>query len=156
MNQAVSGIASGTRNVGSIIHLAGRAAAGDMQRRATKSSLPWVCLPYEPQMEFFYAAVDLVVARAGAMTVSELAATGTPSLLVPLARVGQQWNAFSLSDVGGATVVAEGDTGSLPSTIDTLVADERALAAMSRAARSQAFPDAAGVIADRLIEVANG
>jgi len=107
-------------------------------------------------MEYFYAAVDLVVARAGAMTVSELAATGTPSLLVPLARVGQQWNAFSLRDVGGAEVVAEGDTGSLASAIDTLVADERALAAMSRAARSQAFPDAAGVIADRLIEVANG
>ena len=45
------------------------------------------------------------------MTVSELAATGTPSLLVPLARVGQSWNAESLSATGGAEIVAEGDVG---------------------------------------------
>ncbi len=155
LNQAVPGIAAATEAVGSIIHLTGRAAIEDTQSRAEGSSLRWICLPYEPQMEFFYAAVDLVVCRAGAMTVSELAATGTPSLLVPLARVGQEWNARSLGDIGGAEIVVEGDTGSLPARIEAIAADERGLAAMSRAARSLALPDAAGVIADQLIEVAS-
>ncbi len=89
------------------------------------------------------------------MTVSELAATGTPSLLVPLARVGQDWNAYSLSNVGGAEIVAEGDTGSLPGKVDALVADETGLAAMGRAARSQALPDGARIIADQLIVMAS-
>lgn len=155
LNEAVPGIVESAGSVGSIIHLTGRAAIDDMQRRAQESSLPWVCLPYESQMEYFYAAVDLVVCRAGAMTVSELAATGTPSLLVPLARVGQQWNADSLSGVGAAEVVVEGDVGSLPSKINALMADERGLAAMSRAARSRALPDAADIIADDLVEVAS-
>lgn len=154
LNHAVPGIVDAVTAVGSILHLTGSAAIEEMQHRAQGSSLPWVCLPYEPQMEYFYAAVDLVVCRAGAMTVSELAATGTPSLLVPLARVGQGWNADSLSSIGGADVVAEGDVGSLPGEIDGLVTNERGLAAMSRAARSLAFPDAAGVIADQLMELA--
>ena len=155
LNQAVPRIVAATEAVGSIIHLAGREAVGEMQRNVDGSPLPWVCLPYEPQMEYFYAAVDLVLCRAGAMTVSELAATGTPSLLVPLARVGQDWNAYSLSNVGGAEIVAEGDTGSLPGKVDALVADETGLAAMGRAARSQALPDGARIIADQLIVMAS-
>lgn len=155
LNDAVSGMVNAMSAVGSILHLTGGSAIEEMQRRAQRSSLPWVCLSYEPQMEYFYAAVDLVVCRAGAMTVSELAATGTPSLLVPLTRVGQAWNADLLSNSGGAEIVAEGDVGSLPAKVDGLLANERRLAAMSRAARSGALRDAAGIIADQLIEVAN-
>ncbi len=153
LNQSVPAIVSAGA-VGSVIHLTGRNAFDDMARRANSASLPWVCLPFEPEMEYFYAAVDLVVCRAGAMTVSELAATGTPSMLVPLARVGQDWNARSLGDAGGAEIVPEGDVGSLPGRIEALLANEPGLAAMGHAALSQALLDASGAIADRLVEVA--
>jgi UDP-N-acetylglucosamine--N-acetylmuramyl-(pentapeptide) pyrophosphoryl-undecaprenol N-acetylglucosamine transferase len=155
LNQAASTIVANSPKVGSVIHLTGPDAFDEMSRRAATSSLPWICLPSESQMEYFYAAVDLVVCRSGAMTVSELAATGTPSLLVPLARVGQSWNAESLSAVGGAEIVAEGDVGSLPARIAALLTDEHGLAAMGRSARSASYADSAGVIADRLVEVAN-
>lgn len=154
LNEAASRIVAESQTIGSVVHLTGPEAIDQMQQRAARASLPWVCLPYEPQMEYFYGAADLVVCRAGAMTVSEIAATGTPSLLVPLARVGQGPNADSLGSVGGAEIVAEGDVGSLPARIDALVTDEHGLAAMSRLARSGAFADAAGVIADRLLEAA--
>lgn len=155
LNQIVPRIVGEAGAVGALVHLTGPAAAESVRPLAAASSLPWVCVPYEPEMEYFYAAVDLVVCRAGAMTVSELAATGTPSMLVPLARVGQAWNALSLSSAGAAEIVTEGDVGALPGKIQAIVANERGLAAMGRAARSEARPDAAGIIADHLIEVAN-
>ena len=155
LNEAVARVAESAGGIGSIVHLTGSAAFEQMERRAGGASLPWVCLPYEPRMELFYAAADLIVCRAGAMTVSELAATASPSLLVPLERVGQAWNAQALSSVGGAEVVAEGDVGSLPAKINVLVGNDRGLAAMSRAAGSTALPNAARIIADHLIEVAN-
>lgn len=155
LNEAVGRIAEVAGGIGSIIHLTGTAAFEQMERRAGGSSLPWVCLSYEPRMELFYAAADLILCRAGAMTVSELAATSSPSVLVPLARVGQTFNAQALSNVGGAEVVVEGNVGSLPAKIDALVANDRGLAAMSRAAGSTSLPSAARIIADHLIEVAN-
>lgn len=153
LNQSVPAIVA-AGGVGSVVHLTGRDAFADMARRASTASLPWICLPFEPEMEYFYAVADLIVCRAGAMTVSELAATGTPSILVPLARVGQGSNARGLGDAGGAAVVAEGDVGSLPGRIEALLGNEPGLAAMGRAARSQALGDAAGTIATRLMELA--
>ena len=61
-------------------------------------------------MDLAYAAADLVVARAGATTVAELAALGRPSILVPwpLATEDHQTaNARALADVGGAVLVPE-------------------------------------------------
>ncbi len=155
LNEAVDRIVQSADGIGSIIHLTGSAAFEQTKHRAARSSLPWVCLPYEPRMELFYAAADLILCRAGAMTVSELAATSSPSVLVPLARVGQAFNAQALSSVGGAEVVIEGNIGSLPATIAALVGNDRGLAAMSRAAGSIALPNAARIIADHLIEVAD-
>ena len=62
-------------------------------------------------MPLAYAAADLVVARAGASTVAELAAIGVPSILVPwpgAAEDHQTDNARSLADVGAAVLLARG------------------------------------------------
>lgn len=155
LNQSVERIVD-SGAVGAVVHLTGPDAYEELSRRASRSETPWVTRPFEPEMEQFYAAVDLVVCRAGAMTVSELAATATPAILVPLARVGQQWNARSLGDAGGAVVVEEGDVASLPERIEQLLANETGLAAMARSAGEQARPHAAAAIADRLIEAAGG
>ncbi len=107
-------------------------------------------------MDDFYAAVDLVVCRAGAMTVSELAATATPAVLIPLERVGQSANAAVLSDIGAAVTVPQGEAAAVAGIVSDLVADPERRAAMGRAAATMAHTDAAAVVARRVIEVANG
>jgi len=113
-------------------------------------------LPFEEQMQFFYAAADLVLCRAGAMTVSELAATGTPAILVPLERVGQQHNAAALVAAGGARLVPQGELDRLPAVVAGLLADSAARSKMARAARAAGRPEAAAVIARRLREAVDG
>jgi len=153
LNESVAAIvASGA--AAAVVHLTGPAAVALPPEAATP--LPWVRRPYETEMEHFYAAVDLVVCRAGAMTVSELAATATPSILVPLERVGQMGNARVLETAGGGVVVRQADAATLPSRVSELIGAPERLAAMSAAARRIARVDAAAVIARRLMEVAGG
>jgi UDP-N-acetylglucosamine--N-acetylmuramyl-(pentapeptide) pyrophosphoryl-undecaprenol N-acetylglucosamine transferase len=107
-------------------------------------------------MHDFYAAVDLVVSRAGAMTVSELAATATPAVLIPLERVGQAANAAFLADARSAVVVPQKDIATVASLVATLVGDAERRSAMGRAAASVARRDAAAIVARHLVEVAGG
>jgi len=155
LNEAAPRLVAGS-GAGGVIHLTGSAAFAEVSRRAAGSSVPWRCIAFEEEMERFYAAVDVVVSRAGALTVSELAATGTPAVLVPLARVGQHHNASFLGRSGAAEIVAEGDSGTLPRVVAGMIGDERRLAAMSQRGRVVALPDAAATIARRLVAVARG
>ena len=111
---------------------------------------------FEDRMDLAYAAADLVVARAGATTVAELAAIGVPSILVPWPQAAedhQTANAKVLADAGGAVLVPERelDVERLTREIDRLEADPVALAAMSTHARSLGRRGAALTIA-RLAE----
>ena len=155
LNEAAGGLARSS-GAGAVVHLTGPEAFDEMSRVAGRAGLPWRCWPFEAEMENFYAAVDLVVCRAGAMTVSELAATGTPAVLVPLERVGQEWNARALVVAGGAVMVPQREAARLPGVVRDLIASPARLARMSEAARSEARPDAAVVIARRLMESADG
>ena len=137
----------------SVVHLTGRTAAEEMHGRSGGARLPWRCLPFEDRMELFYAAADLVVCRAGAMTVSEVAATGSAAVFVPLERVGQQWNAAALTGAGGGRTVPQAEIERLPSTVRELVDDAAARRAMAAAAGARGLPGAAGVLADRVMEV---
>ncbi len=154
LNQSVAGIVAAWRGGPlAVVHLAG-AEAETVALQASGASLPWRCLPFEEQMEFFYAAADLVLCRAGAMTISELSATGTPAVLVPLDRVGQQHNAGGLVAAGGARLVAQADVAQLPGVVGALLADAAARAEMAQRARAVARPGAADEIAGRLLEAA--
>lgn len=103
-----------------------------------------------------YAAADLVIARAGAMTLAELAAWGLPSVLIPLPTAAadhQTANARALEAAGAAVHVAETDlTGAgLPNLVRTLLGDPGRLGAMGAAARARGRPEAAKAIAERLL-----
>ena len=105
-------------------------------------------VPYEERMATAYSAADIVVCRAGAMTIAELAAAGVPSVLVPLPGAPgdhQTANARVLEKAGGAVVLPDidCDPSALAAVLDSLLADPDALDAMSRAARSLGRPDAA-------------
>lgn len=156
LNQTVPTIVDGWQGVPlAVVHLAG-IETETVAPRAAASSLPWRCLSFEHDMQYFYAAADLVLCRAGAMTISELAATGTPAVLVPLERVGQQHNAAALVAAGGARSVPQAEVGRLPGLVADLLGDPAARSAMAAAARDRAFPDAAVAIARRLREAADG
>jgi UDP-N-acetylglucosamine--N-acetylmuramyl-(pentapeptide) pyrophosphoryl-undecaprenol N-acetylglucosamine transferase len=99
------------------------------------------------------AAAHLVIARAGASTVAELAVVGRPSILVPLPHAiddHQAANARALADAGGAWLLpqAELSAQALASLLTRLLGDPAALAAAARAARGRAHDAAAPTLAD--------
>ncbi len=133
-------------------HVVGRRAVELPERAVRPDGLWYQPVRYEDRMHLAYAAADLVLARAGATTVAELAALGAPSILVPwpLATEDHQTaNARVLADVGGAVLVPEAafDATRMATEVDRLAADPAALVVMSRAARSVGRRDAAHQIA---------
>ena len=110
--------------------------------------------PVAPEL----AAADLVVSRAGATTLAELAAAGRPAVLVPLPTATddhQRRNAQVLVEAGAAVVV-EQDQGAdaLAATVADLLGDPERLRAMSAAMRRLARPGAAAAIVARVLELA--
>jgi len=157
LNDSVAGIISAwSGGPMEVVHLTGRGAFEEMTRAAEGSSLPWRCTAFEDAMEHFYAAADLVVCRAGAMTISELAATGSPAIVVPLEAVGQQANAAALAGAGGAVVITQADLSGLPEAVATVGADRSRLREMAAGSLGMARPAAAGDVADALLEAIHG
>jgi UDP-N-acetylglucosamine--N-acetylmuramyl-(pentapeptide) pyrophosphoryl-undecaprenol N-acetylglucosamine transferase len=107
-----------------------------------------VRVPYEERMPTVYAAADLVVCRAGAMTVAELAAAGVPAVLVPLPGAPgdhQTANARVLEQVGAAALLADPECtpAGLTTLVESLLLDGDRLEDMGRAAKGLGRPDAA-------------
>jgi UDP-N-acetylglucosamine--N-acetylmuramyl-(pentapeptide) pyrophosphoryl-undecaprenol N-acetylglucosamine transferase len=102
---------------------------------------------------------DLVIGRAGATTLAELAAAGRPAVLVPFAAATddhQRRNARVLEQAGGAMVIEERElTGvKVADVVATLIGDPARLEAMGQAMRQLARPDAASRIVSRILELA--
>lgn len=158
INDLVENMAGPVLDAGnSILHLTG--PAHHDESAATASTHPgWITLPYEAEMDRFYAASDLVVSRAGAMTISELTATGTPALVVPLpaGRGYQAENAAEMEQAGGCVIVGQEDGVQLEAHIDQILGDDRRRSAMAAAATSVGRPHATSLVADAVLEVANG
>jgi UDP-N-acetylglucosamine--N-acetylmuramyl-(pentapeptide) pyrophosphoryl-undecaprenol N-acetylglucosamine transferase len=103
-----------------------------------------------------YAEADLVICRAGAMTVSELAAGGIASVLVPYPHAvddHQTANARFLADKGAAILLPQPELK--PEKLAALIGslDRAALLAMAEKARTLGKPDAARIVADRCAEL---
>jgi UDP-N-acetylglucosamine--N-acetylmuramyl-(pentapeptide) pyrophosphoryl-undecaprenol N-acetylglucosamine transferase len=162
LNQAiVDVVAAAPRPVG-VIQIAGRrdyeeslAIAAKAQDGAT-SSLRWAVVPFETSMQHFYAVSDLVISRAGALAMSELSVTGTPSVVVPLpaGRGYQAENARDLADVGGTVIIDQSFIAALPATVTELIGDRARLAMMGRRAETVGRPGAADTIAAAAMEYA--
>ena len=106
-----------------------------------------------------YGWADLVICRAGASTVAELAAAGCAALLVPYPYAvddHQTRNGQYLVDAGAALMVPEDilTPELLAEMLEGLLARRAQLATMAQAARKAAWPDAVNVIADACLEVA--
>jgi UDP-N-acetylglucosamine--N-acetylmuramyl-(pentapeptide) pyrophosphoryl-undecaprenol N-acetylglucosamine transferase len=129
----------------------------DRYRRHHRPPLRQVRAFWDPVTEA-YAASDLVVARAGAMTTAELSSWGLPSVLVPLPTAAadhQTKNAAALAVAGSAVCIPEQqlEPASLADQIESLVNDKETLSAMSRAAAQRGRPDAARRIVEVLLQL---
>ena len=103
---------------------------------------------YIYNMPTVMAAADIIISRAGASSCSEIAASGTPCILIPSPNVTdnhQEKNARALESQGAAVVLTEKECTPerLLSEIKSLLADKERYAAMSRALYTMAVPDSA-------------
>ena len=104
------------------------------------------------------AAADLVVSRAGAGAVAEIAAAARPAVLVPGSFAGghQRDNAEPLVRAGAAIVLEEACLGELADRTAGLLADRSLLGRMSAAGGAQGRPGAARFVAGQLLQLARG
>jgi UDP-N-acetylglucosamine--N-acetylmuramyl-(pentapeptide) pyrophosphoryl-undecaprenol N-acetylglucosamine transferase len=136
-----------------IVHQAG--AHGIDEVRAGYAALPAKAEVHEfiDDMAAAYAATKIAVCRAGATTVAELTATGTPAILIPFphAAAHQLANAMALEKDGAAVVISDGpDTAArLAAELGRLLASRERLDSMAAAAARLGRPGAA----QRVLEV---
>ena len=137
-----------------VIHQAGERDFARVTSRVARDD--YVVIEATDDFGELLRCVDLAVSRAGG-TVWELAAAGTPAILVPYPYATadhQTLNARHFERGGGAIVVPDADVDRVPALVDELLAAPERLAAMRGAMLSLARPDAADVIADELVALA--
>jgi UDP-N-acetylglucosamine--N-acetylmuramyl-(pentapeptide) pyrophosphoryl-undecaprenol N-acetylglucosamine transferase len=115
--------------------------------------------PFISDMAAAYAEADLVVCRAGALTLAELCAAGIGSVLVPFPQAvddHQTRNAEYLVERGAALLLPQGDrlVDGLRDALAAIANDPARRLAMAEAARALAMPDAAARIADAVLDAA--
>ncbi len=141
-----------------VLHITGRGKKVMAENGTELTGERYRQVEYIDAMEQAYAAADLLLCRAGAGTVSELAAVGLPAVFVPLP-VGngeQALNAAGLVAAGGALLVSDADFSPdwLQREILPLLADPQRLEDMDRQARTLGIRDADARMADMVKEAA--
>lgn len=145
-----------------VVHQVGERNVGDLT--AATADVPAELLDrYHPRGFFgeelfdLYAATDLVVARAGANGLGEIAATGLPAILIPLPSAAadhQRRNAAVFADRQAAVVLEEDELSgpTLNNVVKRLLKNQQRLAEMGRAARGLAQLDATRRVADLITQ----
>jgi UDP-N-acetylglucosamine--N-acetylmuramyl-(pentapeptide) pyrophosphoryl-undecaprenol N-acetylglucosamine transferase len=140
-----------------VVHQSGEKHLETLKKRYADARVESELVAFIDDMARRYAEADLVICRAGAVTVAELAAGGLASLLVPFPHATddhQTANARFLSEKGAALLIQQNDLS--PQKLAGIIAslDRAKLLAMAQKARALGKPDAARVVAQRCIELA--
>ena len=155
INRAVAGWLDGGGPAGAdLLWVTGRATHAEFAARQRAPAVQ--VIDFLDPMADGYAVADLVVSRAGMITVAELCAWGLPSVLVPLPTAAadhQTHNARVLADAGASALLPQSDlsAGRLGETVDALLEDHGRLRAMAALALARGRPDAAADIVSRLL-----
>jgi len=142
-------------------HQAGRALLDETRGLYAQTGIGVRLAPFIEDMAEAYAWADLVLCRAGALTVAELSVTGLGAVLVPYPHAvddHQSANARYLVDAGAALLVPQHELSpaGLAGLLNDLLADRGRLLEMAVAARRLGRPDAAEVVAGHCLQVARG
>jgi UDP-N-acetylglucosamine--N-acetylmuramyl-(pentapeptide) pyrophosphoryl-undecaprenol N-acetylglucosamine transferase len=109
------------------------------------------------QMDEAYAISDLVISRAGAITLSEITVCGKPSIVIPFPQAAgdhQTKNAEALKNTDAAIMIHQKDLNNddFIRIITDLLQDEKRLKVMSEKSRSIGKPEATELIIDKILE----
>lgn len=142
---------------GSVLHAVGGKNA---DQRPAQEIPGYVSVEYIDRMDLAYAAADLALCRAGAMTVAELSAVGLPAVYVPLP-VGngeQRRNAEAVIAAGGGIDIADTalDAAAIFTSVLPILTDPQRLERMSAAAAAKGVPDAGERLATMTLTAAAG
>lgn len=142
-----------------ITHQTGSASEADVRDHYEGLKLDARVVAFIERMDEAYRSADIVVCRAGALTVSELAAAAMPSVLVPFPYAvddHQNKNAEYLEQAGAAVIVQEAHFDMILTTLSDVLRAPETLLQMARAARMAARPEAIGDTIAHVTEVARG
>ncbi|MBO0607709.1 undecaprenyldiphospho-muramoylpentapeptide beta-N-acetylglucosaminyltransferase [Myceligenerans salitolerans] len=161
LNRAVGGAARAITATGAqVLHLTGKEKDGPVREIATalpgESAARYQVRDYLAEMQLALAVADVVVCRAGAGTVSELAALGIPAVYVPLP-IGngeQRLNAAPVVQAGGGLLVDDADLTPdwVAGTIPALLGDPERLGVMAKGAATAGVRDGAARVVDLVAE----
>lgn len=140
-----------------VIHQTGEKDLTGTRQRYVRLPGRWRLEAFLPRLNREMAWADVVICRAGAMTVSELIAAGRPSILIPFAAAAaghQMANAKALSRAGAAVVIEEKNLSgdNIAGTLTELFGDRARLVEMAGKARALAKPGAAKELAKLVLE----
>ncbi len=146
-----------------VVHQTGELDYERVKQAYAKSDIKAVVLPFIDQMADTLAAADLVVARSGASTLAELTTLGKPAILLPYPYHRdnhQQVNAQCLVQRGAAILVVDSVSASttgpqLSVALERMLGNDSERIAMADAAKRVSLSDAAQVIADKVIALAD-
>jgi len=133
-----------------IVHLTGQTHYAMVLEESKKSLsgaiLRYLPLPFLEEMAFFYAASDLIVARAGATSMAEIMLAGKPSILIPYPHAAdnhQEMNARWLEERGGSILLLETalSAGSLIQEVERLITNPAKRIEMGETAKKAAPPN---------------
>jgi len=138
-----------------VIHLTGAGDEAEMAQLYRAEGVAAYVAAFFHQMENAYSAADLVVARSGAASLSEISHFALPSILIPYPHAAenhQQLNAEIFARAGAARLLKESETTgeTLAAAIRKLADDLELLEIMGRHSRSLAPQDAAVCVADTI------
>lgn len=144
-----------------VTHQTGREDYLKVKEDYKEKGLDGDVIPFIEDMAGAYARADLVVSRAGATTIFELAAAGKPSILIPYPHATnrhQEINARYLEQGGAAEMALEKDLSGerLADMLARYMKNPSEIRQMGNRAGRLARPDAAAVIAGKLLEMAGG
>ena len=164
INRAVVGALSLLKDQGrepQVIHQTGQADESAVRESYRRLGMKGEISPFIADMRGAYSRSDMVVSRAGATTVFELAALGKPSILVPYPHATnqhQKTNAMALVEAGGAEMVLQEDltASRLADCLVKYMEDRGALKKMGQRVRALGRPHAAREIVDHLEPLMGG
>lgn len=140
-------------------HQAGERGFAQAQQQYAQAGVDARVEPFIDDMASAYGWADLVICRAGGLTVAELAAAGLGAILVPFPHAvddHQTYNARFLTEAGAAVLIADGDFAPqrLAAELSRLGSDRAQLLEMARHARARAMPEATETLTRAVLDVA--
>lgn len=141
---------TGENNIDSVRHKAG--ILGIKPGREGYHALPFI----KEELKDVLAVADLVISRAGANSLAEIAANGKPSIIIPIEKSAnnhQRMNAYSLAKLGGCVVLEENNLGEnlFLSRIEEIMNNEELSQKLSENIKTFYHPDAAEKIAEGVL-----